>query len=149
MALYQLANCIAGRCGRFSHSVSTLLNYRSRRPHLSILSQERLSLVLMYLIGKHHTHGESACTLEDLANAVNLPWEPVADLLDCLKLGGFLVIMDGEAKTYLPAQDTDTILLRNIVAVVRSAGDQVELSISGYSDDTTINFLSNWHKARH
>ncbi len=119
------------------------LNYRSRRPHLSILSQERLSLVLMYLIGKHHTHGESACTLEDLANAVNLPWEPVADLLDCLKLGGFLVIMDGEAKTYLPAQDTDTILLRNIVAVVRSAGDQVELSISGYSDDTTINFLSN------
>lgn len=119
------------------------LNYSSRRPHLSILSQERLSLVLMYLIGKHHTHGESACTLEELADAVNLPWEPVADLLECLKRGGFLVTLDGDIKTYLPAQDTDTILLRDVVDIVRASGDQAQLLATGFSGDTGVDYLDS------
>lgn len=99
------------------------LNYTSRRPHLSQLSQEQLSLVLMYLIGRHHTHGEAACTLKYLADSVDLPWEPVAEILGTLKSGGLLVTVESDIKTYLPARDTDAILLSDIVKCIRNSGD--------------------------
>jgi membrane protein len=117
------------------------LNYSSRRPHLSLLSQERLSLVLMVLIGRHHSHGGAACTLKDLADAVNLPWEPVADLLECLKHSGFLVAVNDDVKTYLIAQDTDTILLRDIVDAVRNFGDSLQLSLPFPNNPTLIDYL--------
>ncbi|MEQ1636322.1 MAG: YhjD/YihY/BrkB family envelope integrity protein [Methylococcales bacterium] len=117
------------------------LNYTSRRPHLSQLSQEQLSLVLMYLVARHHINREAVCTLKYLADAVNLPWEPVADLLDCLKGGGLLVTLDGEVKAYLPARDTDAILLRDIVHTVRNAGDQLQIARLDPTNNNLNNFL--------
>ncbi len=104
------------------------LNYLTRRPHLSQISQEQLSLILMYLIGRHHTHGESACTLKYLADTVDLPWEPVAELLNCLITGGLLVTVENDIKTYIPARDTDSIMLMDIVQTVRAAGDQLDIA---------------------
>lgn len=118
------------------------LNYSSRRPHLSLLSQERLSLVLMVLIGRqHHSHGESACTLKDLADAVNLPWEPVADSLESLKHSGFLVAVHDDVKTYLLAQDTDTILLSEIIGAVRNFGDTLQLSLPIPNNPPLVDYL--------
>ncbi|QSA98150.1 YhjD/YihY/BrkB family envelope integrity protein [Methylococcus sp. EFPC2] len=105
------------------------LGYGSRRPHLSIQTQERLGLLLMVSIGRHHAHGEAACILQVLAEELNLPWEPVAELLECLKRSGLLVTLDGEVKAYVPARDTDQILLRDIVQAIRSAGDSPTLAV--------------------
>lgn len=54
------------------------LNYASRRPLLSMQCQEQLAFELMYLIATHHLRGEAICSLQSLADEVNLPWEPVA-----------------------------------------------------------------------
>lgn len=104
------------------------LGYATRSPHLSIACQEQLALLLMYLIGRRHLQGGPVCTtLPELADAVHLPWEPVAESLEHLVRGGFLVALDEERRAYMPARDTDAILLRDIVHTVRAAGDQPPL----------------------
>jgi membrane protein len=119
------------------------LNYAHRRPHLSIQCQERLSILLMCLIGRHHLRGESTCTLQSLAAEVNLPWEPVADQLENLKQGGLLMVIDGDLKAYIPARDTDAILLRDIVQATRTSGDQPALPILGAADGAIQQLLSS------
>jgi membrane protein len=103
------------------------LSYASRSPRLSIRSQEQLGLLLMHLIGRQYLQGGAACTLQSLSETINMPWEPVAALLACLQQHGLVVVIDGDTKTYRPAHDTDTILLRDIIRAIRSDGDQPAL----------------------
>ncbi len=118
------------------------LGYARRRPHLSIQCQERLSLLLMCLIGQHHLRGNVDCTLQNLAAKVNLPWEPVAEQLECLKQSGLLATLDGDSKAYVPAHDTDLISLQDIVKAVRGSGDQPVLSIPGDLDNAIQTLFS-------
>lgn len=99
------------------------LNYSSRHPRLSIISLEQLALTLMYLIGMRHYRGEDALTLHQLADAVNLPWEAVGNLLDTLQQHHLLVATNGDDAAYQLARDTDAIYVRDIVHAIRSTGD--------------------------
>ena len=99
------------------------LHYSSRNPRLSILSLEQLGLTLMYLIGFRHYRGEEALTLHRLADAVNLPWEPVGTLLDTLCHHHLLVVTNGDDSAYQLARDTDAIRVRDILSAVRTTGD--------------------------
>jgi membrane protein len=110
------------------------LGYGGRRPHLSPQSQERLALLLMILIGRSHARGEPACTLAGLADQVSLPWEAVADPLECLKQRGLLLSLNGEQKAYVLARDSDAILLSEVVEAVRTAGDQPVLTLQDEPD---------------
>lgn len=101
------------------------LGYAKRRPHLSIESQEQLAILLMSLIGRQHLTGGKLCTLQDLADRVDLPWEPVVEILSCLMKNGFLVQSEDDGGGYVLAHDTDAILLRDIVRVIRATGDQL------------------------
>jgi membrane protein len=105
------------------------LNYSSRRPHLSLISQEQLSLILMYMIGNQQVIDQADTTLQNLADNLNLPWEPVADVLDCLKRAGLIVTVEGEPKTYRLARDSDAIRLKDIVQTIRDSGDRTSFNL--------------------
>jgi len=105
------------------------LNYSSRRPHLSLISQEQLSLILMYMIGNQQVTDQADATLQNLADNLNLPWEPVADVLDCLKRAGLIVTVEGEPKTYRLARDSDAIRLKDIVQTIRDSGDRTSFNL--------------------
>jgi membrane protein len=107
------------------------LNYASRRPRLSVRCLEELGLGLMYLIGLRHYRGEASLTLHDLADAVNLPWESVADTLAVLESRRLLVVTNGNSRSYQLARDTDAIRLHEIVVAVRAAGDVDALPLTG------------------
>lgn len=110
------------------------LQYSSRNPRLSIQSLEQLGLNLMYLIGLRHYHGEEALTLHQLADAVNLPWEPVGNLLETLHRRHLLVVTNGDDSAYQLARDTDAIRLDAIIAAVRSTGDVEALPAAAGTD---------------
>jgi membrane protein len=110
------------------------LRYASRHPSLSIQCKEQLGLLLMSLIGRRHFRGEPAWTLHELAEAVNLPWETVGEILACLQQSHLVVALSEEAKSYVPAKDTDAILLKDIVQAIRSAGETLSLSTLSQGD---------------
>ncbi|MCK9604994.1 MAG: YihY/virulence factor BrkB family protein [Methylomonas sp.] len=103
------------------------LHYAKRRPHLSIQCQERLAVLLMALIGQQQLKGGEVFTLKHLADAVNVPWEAVADILLCLQQSGLLMTLEEDSRFVL-AHDTDAIFLRDIVQAIRSAGDTPKIA---------------------
>jgi membrane protein len=98
------------------------LCFGKRRPHLSIECQENLAILLMVLIGQRHVKGGEAWTLQQLADAVNMPWEPVVEILHALQHNGLLLMLEDDAGIVL-AYDTDAILLSTIVQSIRTVGD--------------------------
>lgn len=103
------------------------LGYTSRKPRLSARCIEELGVYLMMLIGKRQLGGELAPSLHQLADAVNLPWEPVAEVLQSLVDAQLIAVFEGHGGVYRLARDTDAITVSNILDAVRSAGDVTDL----------------------
>lgn len=98
------------------------LHYVKRRPRLSIQCQERLSILLMVMIGRQHLNRGTGCTIQQLADAVDVPWEAVEEILHGLTKAGFLLALENDSMFVL-AHDTDNILLIELLNVIRTAGD--------------------------
>lgn len=105
------------------------LSYTSRRPRLSVRCIEQLGLWLMVRVGMHHVHGEPALGLHELADAANLPWESVADVITSLVRGRLLISSSGDGGVYQLARDTDAIPIAEILEAVRASGDVDALSL--------------------
>lgn len=118
------------------------LCFSKRRPHLSIECQENLAIVLMVLIGQRHVKGGEAWTLQQLADAVNMPWEPVVEILHALQHNGLLMMLEGDAGFVL-AYDTDAILLSTVVQSVRTAGDDSCVSVGQINASQSTQHLLN------
>lgn len=103
------------------------LRYSTRRPHLSIQCQEQLAILLMAFIGRRQLQKGSACTLNSLADQVELPWESVMEILNCLTRNGFLMTLKDDEHSYVLAQDTDAILLKDVVGAIRGEGYQLSI----------------------
>jgi len=121
------------------------LTYATRRPHLSIQCQEELSILLMALIGRQHMAGGPLHTLKELADRVNLPWEPVAELLQILTQHGMLIVLGEGEDSYALAHDTDSVMLEDILNVIRANGDNPDRPIQQLGTSTaTREFLAEW-----
>ncbi len=111
------------------------LGYTTRRPHLSIQTQENLAILLMVIIARQHLEGGSAWTLKRLSDAANLPWEAVSDILERLKQSGLLVILEDDAGFVL-AHDSDKTMLQDIMLAIRSSGDRPDINMSQLEPDS-------------
>jgi len=119
------------------------LSYTKRRPHLSIQCQEELGILLMALIGRQHMQGGPLCTLKGLADRVDLPWEPVVEILQVLAQSGFLMTVPDDEHSYVLAHDTDTILLEDVLTVIRAHGDNLDNPLQHLeSNSVTGTFLA-------
>jgi membrane protein len=90
---------------------------------LSNRLQERLSLMLMYLIADHHHRDRPAWGAEALARHLDLPIAPLQRLIDSLVEQGHLVELNSEPVAYVPARDIATIRIADLVEDVRSADE--------------------------
>jgi len=98
---------------------------------LSNRLREQLALQLMYLVGYHHFHGKPPWRLEQLIEYLDLPDEPVSQVLQVLIDSGYLVeIQDEDALIYLPQHDIETIRLAELLDAVRSAGESRFLNVA-------------------
>ncbi|BAZ95146.1 hypothetical protein TspCOW1_30300 [Thiohalobacter sp. COW1] len=90
---------------------------------LSNRLKERLALTVMYLAGENHFHNRPPWTLTQLCDHLNLPAEPLNQLLEVLLERGFLVATASEIVGYVPARDIETIRLDELLNRVREAGE--------------------------
>lgn len=104
------------------------LKLTTRHPHLAIQCQEQTALLLMSMIGRQHTQGGPPYPLQTLAEHVDLPWESVLELLNCLSDNGFITLLQDEAQSYVLAHDTDAILLKDIIGSLRAKGQQTTIA---------------------
>ena len=106
--------------------------YLTREPirfDLSNRVRERLALQLMFLVAENHLKGREPWTLEDFAQFLGLPTQPLNQVLRLMIAEGFLAETSDEPPAYLPRRDLETITVADLLEVVRSAGESRLLAL--------------------
>jgi membrane protein len=85
---------------------------------LSGTDRERMSLSIMYLIGRDHAAGAGLWDAGRLAAELDVPGSALAPVLARLERGGLIVATDKEQ--FVPARDPARILLVDILEAVRT-----------------------------
>ncbi len=95
-----------------------------RRDRLRLLMgsmRERLTLLIMGLVGYHHYYSKPCWTTEKLASYLQLDAQAVQAVIDHLVEAGFLVQTAAESPGYVPAQDIEKIRLQALLDSARGS----------------------------
>jgi len=120
---------LIGSSVAFYHQHPEHRNLRSRILRLSNRMREKVSLLIMTLIGKRHYNNEAALTVEALSEQLNIGVEACELLIRNLVAAGLLVQTADEQPTYVPAQSTETLKLTRLLAAVRRAEESSSLKL--------------------
>jgi len=97
---------------------------------LSSRLREQLALQLMYLVAYNHHHDRPPWNLDQFAEYLNIPGEPVHRMVRVLVDAGYLIeISDDDPPIYLPLHDIDTTRLVDLLKDIRVAGESRFLSL--------------------
>lgn len=85
---------------------------------LSNVEQERLSMRIMYLVGKAHAEGRNTWTVQSLATELGIPGIALGRIIEGLERARLILATDDEL--LLPARDIGHIRLQEIFDVARN-----------------------------
>jgi len=107
----------------FYHQHPEHRNLQSRILRLSNRMREKVSLLIMSLVGQHFYHHKTPWTLDDLAQRLNVGVEACNLLITNLVNAGILIRVAGEVPAYVPGQALETLDLGDVVKEIRRAGE--------------------------
>ncbi len=106
---------------------------------LSNRMRERIALQIMYLVGYNYFHNRQPWSIDQLAEYLDLPGEPVHRIIKFLVEQGYLVeIIDADAPVYLPLHDLEKIRLVDVLSDIRAAGESRILCIKQLVSSRTV-----------
>ncbi|MCC6609456.1 MAG: YihY family inner membrane protein [Burkholderiales bacterium] len=92
-------------------------------PRLSNRMRERLALVAMSLVARHHVEGRAPWTAQALAQTLHMPMRAVDAMLGALQAGGILARTSDDPPAYLPVRDLRQVTVKQLLDAVRVAGE--------------------------
>lgn len=105
----------------FYHQYPHFLTAKKEIFRLSNRLRERLALLVMYFIGYNYYHNEKYWTLDTLVDRLELPIDPVDDVLTLLEQNSLIIETADDPPAYIPARDIETISLKELLNAVRVA----------------------------
>jgi membrane protein len=105
----------------FYHQYPHFLTAKKEIFRLSNRLRERLAVLVMYFIGYNYYHNEKYWTLEALVDRLELPIDPVDDVLTLLEQNSLIIETADDPPAYIPARDIETISLKELLNAVRVA----------------------------
>jgi membrane protein len=115
---------LVGASVAFYHQRPDAIKAYRRELRLSNRLKEKLSLLVMLLVGQNYYHNEPPWTTEGLTQRLRLPLEVLEPILETLEKSGFLTPTGDEPPSYLPARPPETTELAEVLGTVR--GTQTE-----------------------
>ncbi|UCF87528.1 MAG: YihY/virulence factor BrkB family protein [Nitrospiraceae bacterium] len=112
----------------FYHQYPQFLTVKKETLLLSNRLKERLALLIMYLIGYNFYHNVHPWTLNSLITRLELPVEPVQDVLMALEKHGLILETGDDPPSYIPAKDIETIKVKELLNAIRAA-EEISYSI--------------------
>jgi len=109
-----------------------------RELRLSNRMQEKLALLVMFLVGNNYYDNLPALTLEEFAQSLNVPMEALEPIMEALEGYGLLTQTANEPPTYLPARPLDTAGLKDVLDAVRGANEMVDLKPQSESAELAV-----------
>ncbi len=102
---------------------------RSGEPRLSNRMRERLALVMMSMIARHHLEGAAPWSTDALAQTLRMPMRAVDAVLGALRARGILASTADDPSAWLPARDLASVSAKELLDAVRAAGEDRYLSV--------------------
>jgi membrane protein len=101
----------------FYHQFPAMLRMRQDRAVFSERFKYRLALSVMYLVAMHYQQNQPRWTMNALARHLKIPVAPILEVLQALQEQKLLLTLP-EDGSYLPARDSDTIHVRDVLRAV-------------------------------
>ena len=98
---------------------------------LSNRLKEKLSLLVMFMVGKNYYHKLPDWSLDDLAQQLHVPADLLEPIIQALENNRILASTATEPPTYLPGRPLDTTELKEVLDAVRTAN---EILTSNFND---------------
>lgn len=114
---------LVGATVAFYHQHPEFLGVDREELRLSNRLREKLSLLLVYLIGRRHYSGEEPWTVEDLGQRLGLPVDVVSAALERLEESRIVAASGDKESVFLPARPFDTLTLAEVLESVRASGE--------------------------
>ena len=109
-----------------------------RELRLSNRLKEKLSLLVMLLVGQNYYHNEPPWTAEGLAQRVHLPLEVLDPILEMLETSGLLIQTGDEPPSYLPARPLETTELKEVLEAVRGTHEEGSFALQSLSPELAV-----------
>lgn len=103
--------------------------------------RERLSLLACFLIVQHFQYRLDPWTDVALARRLGVPLETLAQLLVALEQQSIVVAVSGDSGAYVPARDPGTVSMKEVIEIVRSAGESHHFSYGGIASVPAVDAL--------
>jgi len=108
----------------YCHQNLKFLSLKKQAYQLSYRLSEKLSLLIMYLIGYNYYHDKDRWTLNSLVDHLGIPQSDIHNQLKQLKNDKLILETGDTEPAYIPAKDLETIKLKEIVDSVRKNGEE-------------------------
>ena len=132
---------LVGASVAYYHQHPESMTAHRRELQLSNRTQERLALLVMFLVGKNYYGNLPALTLEEFAQSFNVPMEALEPIMAALEGYGLLTQTANEPPTYVPARPLDTVGLKDVLDAVRGADEMVDLKPQSESAELAVGQL--------
>jgi membrane protein len=116
----------------FYHQFYVLLHLRDDRALYNEWHTQRLSILLMYLIGYNYFYDKPRWTLPALVERLRIPKSVTQDIVESLEKSGLLLKIEHD-RTFVPARDIETITLSDVVHSVRGDFKGAYLPLKDFS----------------
>ncbi|MGH7888946.1 MAG: YihY/virulence factor BrkB family protein, partial [Thermodesulfobacteriota bacterium] len=111
---------LIGAAISFCHQNLKFLTLKKEAFNLSAKLKEKLSVLIMFLIGYNFYHDKDRWTLDKLMNHLGLPPDPIQNTLTQLIDNKLIIETLDDVPSYLPARDIETIKVKEILDSVRN-----------------------------
>jgi membrane protein len=132
---------LVGASVAFYHQRPEALKAQRGELQLSNLLKEKLSLLIMFLVGQNYYHQRPAWTMAGLAHRLLLPTEAVEPVLEALEQDGLLSQTGDEPPKYLPARPLETTELKDVLNAIRAAPKETHLALQKLPAERAIERL--------
>ena len=132
---------LVGASVAYYHQHPESVTVHRRELRLSNRMQEKLALLVMFLVGKNYYENLPALTLEEFAQSLNVPMEALDPVMEALEGYGLLTQTADEPPNYMPARPLDTTGIKDVLDAVRGANEMVDLKPQSESAELAVDQL--------
>ena len=134
---------LVGAAVAFYHQHPEFLGIAREEVRLSNRVQEKLALLLIYLIGRSHYGDGAPWTAAALAKRVALPLDVVTGVLESLEKGRLVAASGRRDTVYLPARPFEEVRLVEVLDAVRTIEEGPYLNVARVSIEPTVDELDS------
>ncbi len=132
---------LVGASVAFYHQRPEALRAHRRELKLSNRFKEKVSLLIMSVVGQNFYNNRPAWTIEGLTNRLHLPAEALEPVLEALEHYGLLTHTGDDPPAYLPARPLEATELKEVLDAVREAPKDMPFALQSLSPELEVEHL--------